>query len=529
MMISAMMCLPTTIWRIIMERFLQRHNDRILGTITGFDRVLFRGQLLSICHIRAMDRFLSSQHILYKHFSQFAQIFTDQIISHAKTIARKADRPYQYLSSSTISKEDFARSIMLKDNITQGLVCLLSCVEPCHSFSIHPDRSRKRLNLVWEQRKCLHLYFYYVDRDFGLMHIRLQTWFPFTIQVCINGREWLARQLDRAGIAYIKVSNCFTQIDDLEQAQQIANSFATLKLERILSAFARRVNPFLDKKARIVLRPYYWTMRQAEYATDLMFRDEAALKEVYPALLSHAIERFSSDDVMRFLGRRSNTHFSGEAKSSLQRRKEGCRVKHWIEENSIKMYDKAGSVLRVETTINNPKRFRVRRRINRAGQAVTKYLPMRKGIADLSRRIEVCRAANTRYLEAIAIVGEVRPSRKIFDEVSKRVEVKGRNYRALRPISEEESDLFRAIMRGENLIHGIRNQEMRRHLYGTDMDEAQRGKASARVSRKLMLLRAHGLIYKVAKTNYYRVTKKGHEVMSTAMKFRESDVALLAT
>jgi hypothetical protein len=456
-------------------------------------------------------------------------MFSDEIKSHAEQMASESARPFHYLASSSISKDEFARSIMQNDSVTQGLVCILSCVEPCHSFSISRDASSKHLKLVCQQRKCLHLYFYFVDREFGFMHLRLQTWFPFTIQVCINGREWLAGQLDRAGIGYTKVSNCFTDIDDLEKAQQISDSFNSLGFERILSALAQRVNPWLSKKSRIHLRPYYWTIRQGEYATDLLFKDEESLKEVYPSLVRHAIEQFSSQDVMRFLGRRTNVRFSRECKSSMQRRVEGVRVKHWVEENSIKMYDKAGSVLRIETTINHRKRFRVRRRMNRDAKVVVKYLPMRKGIVDINRRVEVSRGANSRYLEGLAVVGEPKPSRKLFDQVSSRVEVEGRKYRPLRPITREESELFKAVLKGENQIQGIRNEAIRKQLYGEEeRDEQKRRRASGRVSRKLMLLRAHGLIYRVPRTNYYRVTKKGHEVMSTAIKFRESDIALLA-
>ena len=193
------------------------------------------------------------------------------------------------------------------------------------------------------------------------------------------------------------------------------------------------------------------------------------------------------------------------------------------------MYDKAGSILRVETTINNPKRFRVGRQIETAAGIVTKYLPMRKGIADLRRRVELSRAANRRYLQALAVVGETKPSRTILDDVSRQIEVKGQRFRALRPITTLESDLFRAVLRGENQLQGLRNEDLRRHLYPDNEDDQRvRRKTSARTSRQLRLLCAHGLVYKVPKTYYYRATKKGHEVMSTALIFREADLALLA-
>lgn len=512
-----------------MERFLERHRDRIVGTIAGFDRVLFRGLLISICHVDGFGRFLSSQRVLYKDFREFAEMFTKGIEARVRELVSEAGQSVRYLNNASMKKDELVRKIMSKEQKKEGLICVLSCVEPCQSFAIRGNRAEKRLNLISEQRKCLHYYFYYVDREFGVMHIRLQSWFPFTIQVCVNGREWLARQMDKAGISYTKVDNCFTEIGDLEKAQELADSFKKLRLEGMLSAFARRVNPWLDKKGKVVLRPYYWTMRQAEYATDVMFVDENALNELYPKLLHHAIEQFSCEDVLRFLGRKSDARFAGEVKSSLGRRVEGSRVKHWVEENSIKMYNKAESVLRVETTINNPRRFRTRRRMNKDGKIVIRYLPMRKGIADISRRVEISRVANSRYLEALSVIGVPTPSRKLFDSVSRRVEVNGRKYRPLRPVNPDDSALFRIVLRGENSVQGVRNKDIRDQLYPDAMvDDQKRHKASARVSRSLRLLRAHNLIYKVARTNYYRVTKKGYEVMSTSTKFRESEIALLA-
>jgi len=511
------------------ERFIERYKDRIVGTISGFDRILFRGQILSICHIGGLERFLSSQKILNKGFRRFAEMFSQRIKHHAEKVAQDNGRPCHYLPSPSINKEGYVRKLMASNPVDEGLVCVLSCVEPCHSFGLHSDRQNKMLLLKWELRKCQHYYFYYMDRDFGLMHVRLQSWFPFTIQVCVNGREWLARQMDRAAIKYTQVENCFTWISDLERAQAIFNSFNEMHLGPVLSAFAERVNPWLSEDASVVLHPYYWTIRQGEYATDILFRDSASLAQVYPALTRHAIEQFSCDDVMRFLGRRTNIRFSGECRSSFVRRIEGVRVKHWVEENSIKMYDKAGSILRVETTINNPKRFRVRRQIETREGIAIKYLPMRKGIADLRRRVDVSRAANGRYFQALAVVGERKPSRTILDDVSRQIEFKGLRFRALRPITTVESELFRAVLRGENQLQGLRNEDLRRHLYPhCEGEEGVRKKASARTSRQLRLLRAHGLVYRVPKTYYYRATKKGHEVMSTALIFREADLELLA-
>jgi hypothetical protein len=284
------------------------------------------------------------------------------MVEHAKEMASKLERPYEYLPSSKTSKEELALQIMDRDGIKQGLICVFACVEPCQSFDLKKDRVAKHLKLVSKERKCLHLYFYYLDREFGLMHVRLQTWLPFTIQICLNGREWLARQMDRAGIGYVQRDNCFTQIANLKRAQKLMDRLTTRNWNRFLDALGQKVNPWLHPRTGLDVRSYYWSVRQMEYATDVMFTSAESLAELYPLLLRHAMFQLGSEEVMRFLQRRTDKRFAGEVSSDLQRRLEGIRVKHRVEENSIKMYDKQGSVLRIETTINNPRRFRVRRK-----------------------------------------------------------------------------------------------------------------------------------------------------------------------
>jgi hypothetical protein len=506
-----------------MKRFLERHSGRITGTLSGFDRVLFRGTLRSIAYVSGLEVFLYSQHVLFKDFGTYAERLSQRIIEQAKRAASKLKRPYQYLPSSKASKEELALQIMERDGIKQGLVAVFACVEPCQSFDLKKDKVSKHLLLISKERKCLHLYFYYMDREFGLMHIRLQTWLPFTIQVCLNGREWLARQMDRAGITYTKRDNCFTYISDLKRAQQLMDRLTERNWGRFLDALAQKVNPWIHPHTGLDVRSYYWSVRQGEYATDVMFRSAAKLAEIYPLLLRHAMFEFGSEEVMRFLQRRTNQRFAGEASSDLQRRIEGIRVKHRVEENSIKMYDKQGSVLRIETTINNPRRFKVHRSGITRGKKVMKWLPMRKGIADIRRRVELSRAANGRYLDALSVVGLETPSYRLLDRVNQVVKKVKRQYRALRPISPDDASLFQAILHGEHSLQGFRNRDLRKTLADSDSR-----KGSARVSRLLALLRAHKLIYKVFKTNYYRITRKGHQVMATALKFRQPDIALLA-
>ena len=512
-----------------MERFLDRHKNRIAGSISGFDRMRFQGTLRWMVHVDGMGKFLNSQGVLLKEFGAYVEKVSEKIKEYGYGIAEAKGRPVHYVASSAESKEDIALKIAERDGIKEGLIGVLSCVEPCQSFDIQRDKKHKQLKLVGRSRKCLHLYFYWLDREYGLMHLRLQTWAPFTIQVCINGREWLARQMDRQGIGYEKHDNCFTRIDDLKQAQRLLALLDQQSWAGWLEKLAAGIHPFLRGKSDLHFAPYYWTLGQAEYATDILFGDASVLKEVYPALLQHAIHHFRCTDVLRFLGRRISGLFNGEVRSHTGSRVEGVRIKHWVEENSIKMYDKAGSVLRIETTINNTTRFKVRRRVTRQGQKKMTWVQMRKGVVDIRRRVEVCRGANARYLDALAVVGDSTPSHRVLDPVSQPVIIDKRRYRALRPISPADSRLFQQILTGENLLQGVRNHDLRRALYPDDeRDPAKRQRASGRITRNLRLLSSHALIYRVPKTNYYRTTKTGYRVMTTALQFRLTDVALLA-
>jgi hypothetical protein len=511
-----------------MEQFVRRHQDAIDHILSGFDRVLFRGTLRSISHLEGFLTFLCAHHILLKNFGVFVKSQSDLIKAHAQQYARDHNRPYVYIRSPKTSKEDIAREIMTRDGITKGLICVLSCVEPCMSYAIRKDRQAKRLRLIPQERKCLHFYFYLVDREFGFMHVRLQSWFPCSIQVCINGRECLARKMDKAGISYERRENCFLRIEDPQKAQKLADKMVKHNWPKLLNRFANCFNPLIRGSSGLDLHGYYWTVRQGEYATDVVFKNSSSLGKIYPRLTHHAIENFSAEDVMRFLGRRSNYRFPGEVVSDIKKRIEGVRVNHRVEENSIKMYDKFGCVLRIETTINNPRRFKVYRKTVRYGEHVHAWIPMRKGVADIYRRVELSRAANARYLEALSVIGDEQPSCSLFDSVSRPIYRNGRRYRGLRPIAPEEALLFKTLLHGEFLIRGFRNADLRKLLYPATKSQKEIRRARGRITRLIRLLRAHGLIRKVSKTRLYRVTTKGQLIMCTSLIFRQTDIPLLA-
>jgi hypothetical protein len=507
------------------QQFLDQNREQIVGVLEGYDRLLFRGSLQSISYTQGLDKFLGAHGIRYTEFGSFAEGLTKRLLDHAEQIAQAAGRPNEYLASPSIRKDQKVNQMAEKDGVTDGLICVLRCVEPCKSYSIRRLATGK-IDFVRRESRCTYLYFYYMDRQFGLMHIRMQTWLPFDIQVCLNGREYLARQMKQSGIGYEQRENCFVRIDDLPKAQELMRQLEERNWAPMLSSMARHVNPLVKE---LNLWSYYWSVRESEYATDVMFKDQQSLDRLYPALVDHAIGQFSSQDTMRFLGRRTSSRFNGEASTNIRRRAEGIRIKHWLEENSIKMYNKQGSVLRIETTLNNVRQFKVRRCRLRSGRREMCWIPMRKGIVDLPRRTDIGRAANGRYLEALGVVGVPSPTRQLLDPVSRRIVRKRRPYRALRPVSVEETQIFQIVMDGRYQLRGFKNADIRCRLKMDQTDDpVLRRRQSGRSTRWLRLLRAHGLIGKVSGTRYYRVTARGQHVMSTALRLREIDVSRLA-
>ena len=379
-----------------MEQFLSKHADAVIGTLSGFDRLVFRGTLRMLAHRSGMRGYLWAVQVLLKDFASHAQALTRQLREASEALARRTARPIHYLASSAASKEDIARKIARADGIERGLICILTAVEPCLSYEIERHRDSKRLELRPRHRTCLFLYHYHIHPVLGFMHARIQTWFPFSIQICLNGREWLARSMDAAGIGYRQQDNCFTWPEDPERAQILMNRQVRAAWPELLNAIAHSLNPQHDAIFQACPIEYYWSTYQSEWATDILFRDRRSLARLYPRLIHHGLTTFFSPEVMRFLGR--NIPASGniparlqaEVVSDMKTRPEGVRIKHRLGDNSIKMYDKPcpraldpgeGSVLRVETTINDPADFKSFRTPQGKPGADKAWYPMRKGIA----------------------------------------------------------------------------------------------------------------------------------------------------
>ena len=521
-----------------MGSFLNKHAADVIGVLAGFDRLVFRGTLRMLAHHLGMMRYLWAMQVLLKGFASHAEAVTQQLREASEAEARRTGRPIHYMPSSATSKEDRARAIARQDGIEQGLICILTAVEPCLSYDIIRDRGARHLQLRPRHRKCLYLYHYQIHPIFGFMHARIQTWFPFAIQLCLNGREWLARTMDAAGLGYVRRENCFPWLEQPLRAQQLMDRQVRASWPELLDQIARSLNPQHEAMFQGFPVRYYWSTHQSEWATDILFRGSASLARLYPRLVQHGLTSFLSPDVMRFLGRpipasdRLPPHLNAEVVSDVKRRQEGVRIKHRLGENTIKMYDKHGSVLRVETTINDAAGFKSFRTPEGKPEAPPGWHGMRKGIADLHRRAEVSDAANNRYLQALASVDDITSLGELTARLCRPTKRNGRRVRALNPHAPTDAALIEAIGRGEFNINGFRNRDLRRLLFSdAPVSKAEQKRRAAAVCRKLALLRAHHLIRKVAHTHRYQLTNAGRiavTALNTARRASTQELTKLA-
>jgi hypothetical protein len=219
-------------------------------------------------------------------------------------------------------------------------------LEPCTTCQPWHDKQSGRTFLRYDDGKYLHYYFYFIDEELGLCYVRVPAWRPFRLQFYCNGHNWLARRLDRKQIACTLLDNAFTAVADWSAAQQLADGWEPSSLHRKLDAFADRYCPILKN----IEESYHWSLDEAEYTTDIVFQRQADLQAIYGNLIRTAIHTVKPDDIATFLGKKLNGNYQDEMGNRYNVRIEGTRVRHSMGMTSIKVYDKFGHILRIETT-----------------------------------------------------------------------------------------------------------------------------------------------------------------------------------
>ena len=505
-----------------MDTFLQRFGDKIKGVITGFDRIVFKGCIRPLMYAEGAMSFLRFRGVLNKDYKDWVMKQSCGMVEAAERYVRSVSgRGIDPIRSSKDRKEELAHARQRERGVKEGLIGAWSSVEACSTYRACYDAKAGFPQLRHDFARCKHLYFYYDHPKYGFMSVRLQTWFPYGIQIALNGREWLRRSLDRQGVEYIVHGNKFLHIDDYATAQKQLDLQSDARWAELLNGFLPDVFPSMAQTLGPHLG-YYWTLWQSEWATDYIFDRPATLQPMMDSLLRHALATGTCERVLRYMGRpvdaQGQPHPMAEPEVMTRATvwHEGMRIRHWVDENSIKLYNEH-NVLRAEMTMNNPAMFRVWRRTegqSKSGKKTRRSL--RKGIADIPLRAQVANNVNEGFMKHMATLRSDTPLRHLFDSLTQPFTLQGRRVRGL-DIVGKDRELLMALADPLYAVGGITNRLLQQTLHHSPWAKGHSSKAlSARISRHLRLLRDHGLLRKVPNQRKYMLTDAGRS-LATAL------------
>jgi len=491
-----------------MELISETYKNKISCVLSCYDRLILTGTLPEISYAQGMTRYMYEKGIMIFDYPKFAEPFKETIRANAERLAKENGVEIEFIRKTGVRKESIISEKIQKRGNHPGIVHIISAMEACHTYKPWHDKSTGKTFLKPDQSKCLHYYFYFIDPQVGLGYVRVPTWCPFRLQVYINGHNLLASELKLAGIDYTMIDNAFDSIQDAGKAQELSDKISIEKLHRKLEEFAWQFCPvYKDFNLR-----YHWSVMQAEYATDIVFKKQEDLQKIYSELVATAIHTVKPENIATFLGQKLDPRYQGEIGNNYNVRIEGSRVKHTMGSVSIKMYDKFSKILRIETTANDISFFKhFREVVHRDGTTSHEMAPLKKNIYSLSFLSENLKASNKRYLEFISAFDNKEIGRKRLEKVTSSKIEGNRNYKGFNFFCKDDLLILIAIIRGEFNINGFRNKNLQKLL----------GFTASKISRLIKRLRVHGLIKKASDSYKYYITKIGKETIIMAQKIKE--------
>ncbi len=486
----------------------EKYKDKIAFTLGCYDRTLITGNLPELSYSQGMTSYLYKGGIRIFDYPKFAEPFKDQIRANAEKLAAENGLTIEFIRKKGIRKEDIVSQKIQERGDFPGLVQIISVMEACPTYKPWHNKKTGKNYVKPDQSKCLHYYFYFIDEYLGLCYVRVPTWCPFRLQVYFNGHNVLASELKAAGVSFSMLDNSFDSIGDIEKAQALADEIDIKKIHRKLDEFAWRYCPVYKA---LGLR-YHWSIMQAEYATDIVFKHQKDLQEIYGELVATAIHTVKPENIATFLGRKLDGKYQGEMGNNYNVRIQGSRIKHSMGKTSLKMYDKFSKILRIETTTNDVTFFKhYRQVVHRDGTKSMKNTAMKKGLYSLGALQENLASSNRRYIEFISAFDNKEVGRKRMEKITSSKQENNRNYKGFNFFNAQDIELLRNIVKGEFNISGFQNKHLQKSI----------GLNSGQVSRLLKRLRVHGMIKKVGKTYKYYLTKLGKQTLVMAEKIKE--------
>jgi hypothetical protein len=494
------------------EMLTERYRERLAGVLSCYDRIVITGTLPGACYAEGMTSYLNTHHIRIFDYPRFAEPLRDRIREAAHALAAAQGVTIEHISKAHIRKEDVVAAVLRQRGDHPGLVHIISAMEACDAYEPWHDKQTHRTFLRHTSGKCLHYYFYFIDETLGLIYLRVPTWCPFRLQFYCNGHSWLARSLTAAGIGYAMADNAFIRSDDWARTQELADGFSPDSLHAILDRYAQPCCPVLD----VFNQTYHWSLMQVEYSTDLVFRSEAVMKPLYETLSRQAILSVKAEQVATFLGKKITPQLAQELDSRFATRIEGSCIKHRLGKVSVKMYDKFGRVLRLETTTNDVSFFKHYRKVEHRDHHETREVaPLKKTIYSLIDLRGILLGCNRRYLEYLSALDDFSAGDRNLERLTTPKIIDGQTIKGFNFFDRTEQALLRALQRPEFNLRSIRRADLKPFLPEVSV---------SRITRFLWRLRKFGLIKKVAHSYRYCLTQLGRSAIAAACRITEQTI-----
>jgi hypothetical protein len=501
--------------------FITKYKDDIKGIINCYDRQLFSGSIIQLTFTKGLERYLRANNILLKDFKNYAISLAEQLKENAVRLAEINNAKYLYLNDSKHSNEEIVKELIKQRGDHPGLVAVITNLETEYGFDIQGNKATNKIELKARQRKCLHIYFYFIDEQYGLCYFRVQTYFPFKVKVYCNGHEKLALDMQRAKIEYIKSDNCFNWISDTAKAQQISDNINVSKFHSKLDKWAEEYVPILKILSQQWTMKYHWSIKQVEYSTDIIFLSEERLNTLYQQLLIYCNNTVLPENIMSFLGKRFSGKQSGRIQTSCKRTYNGFRIKHTCGALSIKMYNKAGNILRIEITVNDVSEFRVFREVHHKDGSVNKQqAQMEKSIYSLIHITRLAKADINRYLDFLSKMDDNSRAISQLSEFTNRKTNNNRNYKGFNPLNENELYIFQVLLNGALIAKGFTSKILKKYLSQNVKEQW----TTSKISRLLKRLIVFNLIKRLKKSYKYFLTETGRIIITMFLKLRNLTV-----
>jgi hypothetical protein len=392
-------------------------------------------------------------------------------------------------------KDDVTQQYLQRSNKTEGVLYVGKAQEKARVMRTERRRSQTTGGtypwIVESTAMVNHYYFYGVDEDFGPFFLKFCSYFPYNSKLCINGHEYLKRQLAKRGVPFESLDNGIKSCADPKLAQRLCDGLSAAKIDQLLRKWLKRLpHPFPPRDRAAGFR-YQLSILQAEFSLTQVLDQPVTGRIFFEQVIRDNLDIGRPSQVSLVFDRQITRRTPGRFRTRVITEGVVPSLHVDYKKNRIKQYHKEGQALRTETTINDTHDFAIGRRIENL---------------DALRKIGF--AANRRLLDVQRIGHDCFIGEASFQDLQRPVTVDNQRAAALRFADPRVQALLHVLLLFVLVQGTVTHKQVREHLaplLGHKPSEYTPG----RITYDLRRLRLHGLIERIPKTHRYRITAKG--------------------